>query len=399
MSLRKPCVLILGLGANGLGVLRALHKMPGLEVVAVELGTREPGGFSRLGKKIKWQEAVDDASALHDKLNQWCPDKRETILFPTRDIEVNLLAELANILPENFLFYRNPYAVVEALGDKNKVRESAISAGLEIPKTLLLTDINDPTLASFQFPVLIKPLKQNASQTPFKNKIVYSLEELDQLLHTGDTMINRVVLQEFIPGGDDHVQHCNLLINNQAQTIGVIELQKIRQYLPLRGMTSYGKTLLTRELLPMSERLAAAVGYKGLMNVEFKKDSANNRWVFIETNLRLPIFNSVFPKSGINLAQLYVRSLLEEIDQPVFATAEATWMHEENDLANVLTHKVDIKFTHWFGQFIRTNSFAYWRLSDPLPSLYVWYRNIINGLKKIFANRFGNHSHDDNSSM
>ncbi|HNW60055.1 MAG TPA: hypothetical protein PKI62_10300 [bacterium] len=360
-----------------------MSRFRDLEVIAVRLGKIDAGRLTRLGRRIDWGQATQDSGDLYDKLMEWCGDLIPTVLFPTRDIEVNLLGELADRLPDHFLYYRNSSAIIKALSDKSLVRDTALRAGLKIPKTLLLTDLEQPELAEWRFPALIKPLRQSMSQTPFKNIVVNSREELLDIIEDDHKYLGHVVLQEFVPGGDDHVFHCNLLIDQHDQTIGVVELQKIRQYLPLRGMTSYGKTLLTRELVPLCQRLAMTTGYKGLMNVEFKKDAENGRWVFIEVNLRLPIFNSVFPKSGINLAHLYVRSLLGTVDQPVYATTPATWMHEENDLANILTQKVNTRLSTWLHQFIHTDAFAYWSATDPLPGFYAWSRNLCNGLHKI----------------
>jgi D-aspartate ligase len=387
MPSQKTRVLVLGLGANGLGIARALHSSPNLDVWAIIFGGRDAGNFTRRVRKINWRDEISDPAEFQSKLIKVCRDQTRTILFPTRDIEVNLLAELSDTLPDRFLYYRNASDIVKALSDKNRVRETAAKAGLHIPKTIFLSDPSDPALTGLRFPVLVKPLEQNVSQTPFKNIIIYNFEELQATFKKHPTLLNYVVLQEFIPGGDDHVFHCNLLIDNDAQTIAAVELQKIRQYLPLRGMTSYGQTLLTRQLLPQSEQLARQVGYKGLMNVEFKLDDENGHWVFIETNLRLPIFNSVFPKTGVDLANLYVQSLIEKVTSPVYAVSTATWMHEENDLANILTHKVQTTFKVWFNQFIRANSFAYWCVRDPLPGIYSWARIIFHGLIRIFNGR------------
>jgi len=385
MSKHKARVLVLGLGANGLGVVRSLYSFPEYKVIGVHFGRGDVGRFTRLVRKIACTEPIADAKALSEKIPEWCPGPVPTVIIPSRDIEVNLLSELADELPAHFLFYRNSNAAVRALSDKNLVQKTALQAGLEIPKTLFLTDPEDAALVGLRYPLLLKPLRSNVSQTPFKNIMVHNESELHRVLQK-EELVNHVVLQEFIPGGDDHVYHCNLLIDRRSRTIGVVELQKIRQYVRLRGMTSYGSTLLTRELLPMCERLAAVVGYKGLMNIEFKKDDENDRWVFIETNLRLPIFNSVFARAGVNLAHLYVQSLLEEPpSSPAFASRTATWMHEENDLANILMRRVDAKFSQWFWQFIRSDSYAYWFSYDPLPSIYLWCWMIYRQCKRLFS--------------
>ncbi len=384
MSSNRIRVLVLGLGANGLGVSRALRAFSQLDVWAANFNKKDAGRFTRSAKILNWQDPANEPDEFKDRLFNLSKNGTRTILFPTRDVEVDLLAELSDSLPENLLYYRNSIATVKALADKNLVAETATQAGLDIPRTVIMSEKINPKLAGFRYPVLIKPLKQGSSQTPFKNIFVNSDEEFQKIFEDHDHLLNQTVIQEFIPGGDDHIYHCNILVDKNAKTIGVVEFQKIRQYLPLRGMTSYGQTILTRNMVPSCERLAKQAGYGGLMNVEFKKDTENKRWVFIEVNLRLPIFNSVFPETGVNLAYLYVKSLTEKLNPPVFADRTAKWMYEENDLANILTHKTPTSWRTWFRQFIKTNAFAYWNTKDPLPGLIAFWRIFVIGLKRIF---------------
>lgn len=333
---------------------------------------------------MQWNYPQSDINAFAAKLNGLGSEGEKIVLFPTQDLEVTLLAELSTILPDRFLYYRNSAEKVNALSDKNLVDETARKAGLDLPKTCLLSGPINPLDLGFHFPIIIKPLGQSASQTPFKNYFAADLAEFQNLLKTYEGLYNHTIVQEFIPGGDDHVYECILMVNDQAQTIGAVEFQKIRQYLPMRGMTSFGRTLQTRDMVPLCERLTRSVGYTGLIDVEFKKDDETGRWIFLEANLRLPIFNSAFPASGANLAYLYVTSLLGKISPPVFATCTATWMHEENDLSNVFTRKVETPFREWLGQFLKSDSYAFWNSKDPLPGLYSFGHIFLLSLRKVF---------------
>jgi D-aspartate ligase len=381
----KIRVLVLGIGPNGLGIVRALRHCNDLDVWAVNINGSDPGRFTRFAKILNWKYPENDLSEFQTRLYDLNANHEKTILFPTRDIEIYLLAELSTTLPENFLFYRNSLDTVKALADKNLVAEIAEQAGLNIPRTVLLSEHSSPQAVGVRYPILIKPLAQSASQTPFKNIFVDNEEAFQDVLKKYDNLYEHTVVQEFIPGGDDHIYHCTLLIDNQSRTIGVIEFQKIRQYLPMRGMTSYGHTILTRDMVRLSERLVSQVGYKGLANVEFKKNANNGSWVFIEANLRLPIFNSVFPVSGVNLACLYVTSLLQKVDNPVYANRTATWMHEENDLANILTRKVQTSFRVWLIQMLKSDSYAFWYIKDPLPGLYSFVWIVFISIRKVLT--------------
>jgi D-aspartate ligase len=271
MSGKKPKVVVLGAGPNGLGIVRALHALEGLDVWNVDINGTNAGRYTRYAKTLKWNYLETDIHAFESMLNGLNSDGGKIILFPTRDLEVTLLGELSSTLPDRFLYYRNAAEKVNALADKNLVDETARRAGLDLPKTCFLTGPMNPLDMGFHFPVIMKPLGQNASQTPFKNYFAKDLQEFNKVLETYEGLYNNTIIQEFIPGGDDHVYECILLVDDRGQTIAAVEFQKIRQYLPMRGMTSFGRTLLTRDMVPLCERLTRLVGYTGLIDVELRR--------------------------------------------------------------------------------------------------------------------------------
>ncbi len=383
MSEKKTRVVVLGAGPNGLGIVRALHRHGDIEVWVVDINGTNAGRFTRLARVLKWDYPETDIAELETRIRRLSAHGERVILFPTRDVEVNLLAELSTVLPDHFIYYRNSAETVYALADKNLVDQTARKAELHLPRTHFMTGPMSPQAIGFRFPILMKPLGQGASQTPFKNFYAQDEAAFQNVLQTYDDLYNNTIIQEFIPGGDDHVYECIVLIDQQRRTLGAVEFQKIRQYLPMRGMTSFGRTVLSQEMVPLCERLTQQAGYSGLIDVEFKKDADNGNWVFLEANLRLPIFNSVFPASGANMASLYVNSLLGKTQPKVFAERTATWMHEENDLSNVLTRKVDTPVKEWLRQFFMSETYAFWNKRDPLPGLYAFGRIFMLSLRKV----------------
>jgi hypothetical protein len=79
-----------------------------------------------------------------------------------------------------------------------------------------------------------------------------------------------------------------------------------------------------------------------------------------------------------------VTSLLGRESAPVYATRTATWMHEENDLSNVFTRKVEMPLRVWLGQFLKSDSYAFWDRKDPLPGLYSFGHIFLLSLRKVF---------------
>ena len=379
----KIRVLVLDTGINGLGILRALHKFSELDIAAVNFNKKDAGSYTRLARILKWQDPVNHTDEFQSRLYDLSKNYYKTILIPTRDSEVDILAELSNSLPENLLYYRNPITTVKALTDKSLATGTATRAGLNIPRTEIISAKMKPQPAGFRFPVIIKPYGTNSSQTPFKNFVAHNEEEFQNILRDHNDLLSLSIIQEFVPGGDDQIYQCNLLLNHSKDIIGVVEFQKLRQYLPQQGVTSYGQATLSERMVSLCQQLAEEADYKGLMSVEFKMDSETKCLVYIEVNLRLPIYNAVFPAAGVNLAHLYAMSLLKKVHHPVFAKRTATWMDEENDLTNIVTRKVQTPLRVWCLQLIKANSFAYWNLKDPLPFLSVLNRLLVARFKKV----------------
>jgi predicted ATP-grasp superfamily ATP-dependent carboligase len=380
----KVRVLVLGLEENGLGVLRALRGRSDLDVRAVSFSPHDPGRLTWLAPILRWPDSAEDPDGFESRLYNWSRARGTTTLFPTRDVEVNLLASLSNTLPDNLIFHRNSISQVSALTDKRFVSKIASEVGLDLPKTVVLNEKIDLSSLGFCYPIIIKPYGQNSNQFPYKNLFISNVAELEEVLSKNIGWRGRVVLQEYIPGGDDQVYQCNLLLGHRPRVIAAIEFHKIRQYLPGRGIASYGETTLSTVLVPLCLRLADAVDYQGLMSVEFKKDLRNCRWIFIETNLRLPAYNAVFPSSGVNLAYLYVLNLLGKEDLLAVPKRIALWMNEDLDSANVLTHKVRLRLLSWIRQAIKVDSFAFWCWEDPLPGLYCIGRILYKAFKRLF---------------
>jgi predicted ATP-grasp superfamily ATP-dependent carboligase len=376
-------VLVLGTGVNGLGILRALYKCPEMDIGAVNFNKKDAGRFTRLARILNWQDPLVNPDEFKNRLYDLAQNQKRIILFPTNDIVIEILAELSNTLPGNLLYYRNSSDTVRALLDKSLAVGTAARAGLCTPKTCIATEKLNPRSANIHFPAIVKPHDVKLSKTLFKNFFITNENELEKVFNDYNNLISQLVIQEFIPGDDDQIYHCNLLINRDSQTIGVVEFQKLRQYLPQRGTTSYGQTLLSRTMVSCCQQLAEEAGYKGLMNVEFKRDSRTKQWIFIEVNLRLPVYSSIFPSTGVNLAYLYIDSLLKNFNYSVIANHTSIWMREENDFSNILTRKVKVPLKIWFRQIRKVNSFAYWYKKDPVPGFYIFGKILLFCLKRL----------------
>ncbi len=382
-------VLVLGLGPVGIGILRSLRKCGGIRIFGVVLEPEtEKGRFTRLCTVLHWANPKYREDEFIRTLIQWAEDREKVIVFTTRDEEVHLLARYADILPFNILYYRNSSQMVRCLDDKALANDLAQSCGLTTPRSYLITQRESPD--KFRFPGIIKPTAIPPKGFPDKNFLVEDMDALHSALDTYPCLINRSILQEYIPGDDDQVYQCTALIGKQGNMRGSIEIRKLRQYPVGRGIACFAHTLRHKELSDLCGVLARKSGITGLISVEFKKDMRDGQWVFIEANLRMPGYNSVFSCTGTNLAYLYISDLLDKDTIAVENEKEYYWMREELDLSNVANKKVNITISEWFKDLLRTDAFAFWHRTDPMPgmvNLFQMAKSFLNHVKRRFFSK------------
>ncbi len=385
-------VLVLGLGPGGLGILRSLQGCDDIRKYGVTFNPlTEKGRLTRLCSVLSWPDPRSDEDGFAASLIRWAEQREKVIVFPTRDDEVFWLAEHADILPPNILYYRNYCGQVNRLANKFLATELAEACGLKVPHSVDIAE-NIPVTTDFVFPGIIKPSSVVPRDFPHKNLIVENSEKLKDILDMYPSLLNASILQEYIPGEDDRMYECNILVGQSGTTLASVEFRKLRQYPVGRGLASFGHTFADKKLCQISEKLMKTAGIRGPVNFEFKKDSRDERLVFIEANVRMPAYSSIYSCTGVNLTQIYVDDLLGESrsDQHNNDAKICCWMHEDLDAANVLTRKVDIGIAEWLGYLMKTDAFAFWYKDDPVPGIvnfYQFIRNSLNRMSRILRGR------------
>jgi len=376
-------VLVLGLGPVGIGILRDLRRCRGIRVYGVVFDpSSEKGQFSRLCKTLRWADPKHDEDGFINAMLLWSEHREKVVVFVTRDEEVYCLAKNADLFPANILFYRNPFDLIKSLDDKILSVRIANACGLSTPFSYPITKRESPD--KFRFPGIIKPTAIPPKGFPHKNILVEDTDALYSTLDIYPCLINHSILQEYIPGDDDQVYQCTALVGRQGEMLGSIEIRKLRQYPVGRGIACFAHTLLQREISHLCNLLIRQTGLRGLISVEFKKDNRNGQWVFIEANLRMPGYDSLFSCTDVRLSQMYISDLLGDNNhkQKAENSKKFYWMREELDLSNVINRKVKIGIFEWLADLMRTDAFTFCFSRDPLPGIV----NLCQMAKSFFNN-------------
>jgi predicted ATP-grasp superfamily ATP-dependent carboligase len=189
------------------------------------------------------------------------------------------------------------------LTDKRLQMEVAQRCGIAVPRTWCpeswkaLRAIDSPRR------LIAKPVTSLA-QAPFKALIARDAAELEAQLRPCIAAADEVLVQEYAEGGDDAIYVALAYRARSVERSYVFTGRKLRQSKPGAGIMAVGQALDVPEVRAMTERLLDGADARGVMCPEFKRDTVDGRYYFIEWNPRPAYFQSLGWRAGFDLAWL-----------------------------------------------------------------------------------------------
>ncbi len=204
-----PGAVITGGDFQGLGVLRTLASK-GIPCIMLD-SDHCIGKYSRYKKRFfRSPNTADEEAYLkflidlakREKIDGW-------VLFPNSDETVYILSKNKEVL-ENY--YRIPtpgWDVIQKIHIKENTYQFAEKHNILTPKTYYPKNLEELVELDLQYPVVIKPsIRDNFySKVRIKAFLINDKEELVKTYRMVCSIINpsEVLVQDFIPGGPDHL--------------------------------------------------------------------------------------------------------------------------------------------------------------------------------------------------
>ena len=212
MSRMIPAI-ILSAQTQALGVVRALG-MQGVPLVVVHYHPCDMAHRSRYATKTlaapdPQHNEADFVARIMELASEW----KGAVLMPTSDETLLVAARHKEALSRHFLVACPDYATACQVVDKQQTYSLAAAAGIAAPHTLIAHSLEDVRRigAEVLFPCLLKPEQSHLFYTRFGVKM-FLVENQTQLLdgyrRVSDAGL-KVVIQEYIPGGDGGVANYN----------------------------------------------------------------------------------------------------------------------------------------------------------------------------------------------
>ena len=362
-------VVLLGLGANGLGNLRALAR-GGIRTVAIDNDPRKPGARSRYGEKVILTHHADIRDAYREALQQLArrPWPRAPLLLPSNDEAVEVLHADRERLSASFRLLVPPAATVERLSDKLAFDRAARDAGIDAPRTWLLSDEDRPRNGDW----VLKPRRRYS-----RSGVRLEAPRLLRSANAPDGWIDRLrgepdeyVLQERIEGDDDRLEFYGACWQD-GRPVAEFTGAKLRQYPRGSGSTSCARLTRGTEIRELSRRLLEQLDYEGCADVEFKR-AADGRYHVIEVNARTALWHVLGELAGISLPLVACDVASGRPFQPELpARIGSKWIYLERDLraARDRSRAGDPGWSRFWRDLAGVRRCAVLSLRDPVPFL------------------------------
>lgn len=382
------------LGTNyyiGLSTIRCLGREK-VHTVAVDYS--EEGRYGAMSKYCSEKLIAPHYKKDPEKFVEFLIDyakKQEVppVLIPCHDNYVEIVDRYLPELKKYYLIPQTEQGLYTKLMDKGTLYEIAKEHGVPVPESISPDDENlfERVEKEIKYPCLVKPTDSPAFVSIFRKKLfkVYNKEELQEALEKAKNAGQEVIIQRTIPGFDDHMHTFDCYLNQEGKVTHWTTCQKHRQFPINFGASVYTEQKYFPELYEIGKNFLEAIGYKGFVEIEFKKDAESGKFYLIELNVRITNFNNLLYKVGLNFPYITYRELTGSPLEPKAVTTNTgrVFWYAYEDLLAVRDYIKTGQLT--VGQVVRSyfkpKAHAIWDITDPKP-MFGFLKTILNKKRK-----------------
>jgi predicted ATP-grasp superfamily ATP-dependent carboligase len=387
-------VVVLHMEHHGaLGVMRSLGRF-GVRMYGVHSTHRSPASFSKYCQQayaLDLDETPPERSVNYLKQIAHRIGGRP-LLLPTNDESALFVARHTGELQGDFLFPLNPVQVVWSLYNKKAMYLLAKQLSIPTPNTLFPESRRQVLefCESAHFPVMLKASDNihTARRAGKKMIIARSADELTrQYTVMEDGSHPSLMLQEYIPGGDDSVWMLNGYFDEHSECLFSMTAKKIHQTPVYTGMTALGICLPNPAIELATRTLVKAVGYRGILDIGYRYDARDGQYKLLDVNPRLgATFRLFVGHNGMDVTRAEYLHFTGHAVPPSFLCRGRKWILEDADLVSCIRYYRDgaLKLRDWVGSYRGIHECAWYAADDIVPFLRMCRSFVVRPLRKIF---------------
>ena len=371
-----PVVVLISGDHGPLGITRSLGRL-GVPVYVIDPHRFTPSSFSKYCKgKYVWDidnHRPSETLAFLENVGRELSSR--PILIPTSDPVAVFVADNLTCLSHSFLIPELRPALVHGLSDKKQMYFLAKKYSIPTPETVFPKSKTDVLefLDRAAFPVMLKGIDGMRlwKRTGRKMFIVWDARELLERYDAAeDPEFPNLMIQEYIPGGDDTVWMFNGYFNRNSDCLLGVTGKKIRQCPIHTGATSLGICLENEVVQQTTKTFMKRIGYQGILDIGYRYDARDGQFKVLDVNPRIGASFRLFTTSnGMDVARaLYLDLTGQEVPASV-AELGRTWLVEDSDLVSFYRYRQEgtLSFKAWLNSLRGVRESAYLSKDDLLP--------------------------------
>jgi D-aspartate ligase len=373
---RDVGAVVIGGDYQGLGIARSLgrHDIP-VCVIDDETSIARTSRFVRKAirvRDLRTEQALLDALAQARSklgLSGW-------VLYPTREENVAGIAANRDALQQDFRVPTPELAATRRAWDKREVYALAERLSIPVPRTWFPRTEEDLAAIDAAGPVVVKPaIKEHFFYaTHAKAWRADTTADLYAAFRRATEIMpaDEIIVQDMIPG-DGQQQYAYCAFFRAGRPVASMTVRRRRQHPSDFGRAStFVETISLPELTEPSCRFLSAIGYYGLVELEYKRDPRDGICKLLDVNARTWGYHSLGQSAGVDFPYLLFRDQIGAPVEETHARPGVRWIRLTTDVPNALR---DIRVgTLRLRDYLRSlrgvDTEAVFSLRDPVPGLY-----------------------------
>jgi predicted ATP-grasp superfamily ATP-dependent carboligase len=377
---------------GGLGAVRSLGRL-GIPVYGVYRERLIPAAVSSyLSGRFIWRGGAEDEDRFLDGMAMIGERLgRPAVLVPTDDLGAILVSQHAPTLSRWFRLPHPPPGLAQLVASKKGLYELCGKLGIPCPQVSYPSSRRDAEefAASAGFPVVAKAIEPWLLPAGAGLKSTSIIHRPEDLLHLHRVLeghsAGNLMLQEYIPRdcAQDWFFHgyCDARSSCLVSFTGV----KVRSYPPYAGATSLGRCQDNETLRGHAEQLLHAIGYRGIMDLDYRLDFRDGEYKLLDFNPRVGAQFRVFEDAaGLDVVRALHLDLTGREVRRRPQRDGRVFVVEQGDLLASLGYRRagDLSLRSWLSSLRGTRRELAWFARDDLaPFLLMCVRFLLRGVQ------------------
>lgn len=335
--------IILGSDENAYGNVRLIHEAYQIKPLLLCSRLLMPTMHSKMFHLIQIDRFDNEEvfpDALLGVLERYAAPNRKLVVIPCSDYYAGMLSrhysKFKGLIANRFI----PEELLRTLDTKDKFYQLCEKHGLDYPKTIVAEPHEREQALDrmeFPFPIIVKPENSNAYEylhCQFEGKKkVYIFHNKDEYLTmirhmNGSGYRGKLIIQEFIPGGDSASRVINCFSDNNGKVKMMCLGQPVLEEYAPKTLGNYAAIIsrFDQDIYARVKKFLEEIGYVGFSNMDMKYDSRRGKYMMFEINPRLGRSSFFVRAAGLNMIKALIdRVVYEKDEECVYGNRTALW--------------------------------------------------------------------------